>query len=81
MTATWPASLPAPLLDGYAGSFGVPMTEVDVGVGWTRPRTDAAQLARRADFAMVLTGAQMADLNAFVRDRSPEWFSIALFLN
>ena len=78
MTATWPATLPPPLIDGYAGGFGVPMTEVDLGVGWARPRVDAAQLARTAEFSLVLTGAQMAALDAFVRDHSPEWFAIAL---
>lgn len=78
MSATWPASLPPPLIDGYTGGFGVPMTEVDVGVGWTAPRVDAAHLARTAEFSLVLSGPQMAALDAFVRDHSPEWFAVAL---
>jgi len=79
--ATWPGTLPAPLLAGYGGEpvSAVQRTEFDAGAARQRQRfTDAPDMQSAA---WRFTGAEMAIFRAFWTDdlhRGTDWFDITL---
>lgn len=76
--ATWPLSLPVPLVEGYTGSIGVPAEWISIGAGWAQPIDRGNPIQRPITAAYVLTPAQQGALAVFHRDHADEWATVTL---
>jgi len=78
MAATWPATLPPPLIEGHAASVAVPAVRLDLGVGWTDARRRAGSLPQTARASWLLSAEQARDFVLFARDHAGEWSTFAI---
>ena len=78
MSATWPASLPAPLFQGDAADLEMLVAEEDFEVGWQDPRLLAANLPMTKSASFSCTSDQLRDFTLFIRDHAEEWTVLPL---
>lgn len=73
--ATWPTTLPLPLLSGGAAQSLV-LAEPDMGAGLRAPQVRSSYVPQSFDAAWVLTRPQARDLWRFARDSGDAWFTL-----
>lgn len=83
--ATWPASLPAPLVDGYGIEPVGQTVGTDMEVGTQRVRRRSFAQVGAVRLAVNLTDAQMATFRAWFystdgADGGAGWFNISLWV-
>ena len=82
--ATWPATLPAPLLAGYGVQPADPVARTDMEAGSPRMRRRTAVRNDRIPVSFVLDAAQMSAFRAWFDDDSTgisggaAWFDVSL---
>lgn len=78
---SWPATLPAPMLDGYKVRPGEAITRTDMDSGPARQRREFTQVSSKVTARWRFRNDQMALFEAWYQhkaDEGGEWFTIPL---
>lgn len=78
MAATWPATIPAPLLKGYSTTATQLVARADLGTGYAMHRRWMSGTPVVTQAKWRLTREQTRDLMQFARDNADKWFLIHL---
>lgn len=76
--ATWPATIPDPLVEPYAPKLSLPAARQDFRTGYAAPRRLATVLPQSLVASWALSRDQARDFVLFARDHADEWFELNL---